>query len=129
MAPHETEIEPELITLDNIAGGALHELFEQEFQRVLANILDPNTPAEAKRSIRIDLTLEPNEHRTACHHHIEVSSKLAPFNGAAGLMFVGRRRGAPVAVVNNMEQTQLRWDAESAPKSLPTAPTTQATGS
>lgn len=130
MAPRtESEIEPDLITLNNLAGGALPELFAQELQRVLTNILDPNTEAEAKRSIRIDITFEPNPERTSCSHYVEVSSKVAPFNGAAGFMFVGRRRGEAVAVVNRMEQTQLRWDAESAPKPLPSAPNAQATGS
>lgn len=125
----ETEEEMPRLTLDTIANGAVPELFKQELDRVLANILDPNTPAEAKRSLRIDITIEPNDDRTAARHFVEVSSKLAPFKGAAGVMFVGRRRGEPVAVVSNLQQTQLKWDAEGAPRALPSAAAASPTGS
>lgn len=121
MPPTHHDDEPLLVNLTNLARGALPEMFKQELDRVVANILDPNTPAEAKRSIRIDVTVEPNEERTAARYFVEVSSKIAPFKGTADVMFVGRRRGEPVAVVNNMEQQQLRWDAESAPKPLSSA--------
>lgn len=116
-----TDDELPRLTLDTLANGAVPELFKQELDRVLANILDPNTPADAKRSIRIDITIEPNDDRTAARHFVEVSSKIAGFKGAAGVMFVGRRRGEPVAVVSNLQQTQLKWDAESAPRPLPSA--------
>lgn len=116
-----TDDELPRLTLDTLANGAVPELFKQELDRVLANILDPNTPADAKRSIRIDITIEPNDDRTAARHFVEVSSKVAAFKGAAGVMFVGRRRGEPVAVVSNLQQTQLKWDAESAPRPLPSA--------
>ncbi len=131
MSPKTDAADDELprLTLDNLAAGAVRELFEQELDRVLANILDPNTPATAKRSIRLDITIEPNEARNACSTGVEASSKLAPFKGAGGVIFVGRRKGQPIALVNDMEQTQLDWDRDAAPKPLPAAPTAKATGS
>lgn len=119
------------LTLDTVAGGALPELFAAELKRVLENILDPSTSPEAKRSIRIDITIEPNEARNACAVSVAASSKIAGFKAAGGVMFVGRRRGVAVALVNNMEQTQLDWDAADAPKALPVAPSSpaSATGS
>lgn len=120
MIPSDVDL-PRL-TLDTIAGGALPELFAAELKRVLENILDPSTAADAKRSIRIDIQIEPNEARNACAVSVGASSKIAGFKAAGGVMFVGRRRGEAVALVNNMEQTQLDWDRADQPKALPTAP-------
>lgn len=121
MPPPTFDDEPVPLTLDNIANGALPELFKQELDRVIANILDPNTDPECKRTIRIDITLEPNAERQAARSFVEVSSKIAPFNGAAGVVFTGRRRGEPIAVVSRMQQTLLDLEAADAPKALPTA--------
>ena len=43
----------EKINLSNLGNGAAKELFERELDRVLKDILDPNTEATAQREIYV----------------------------------------------------------------------------
>lgn len=65
------------MNLDTLQGGAARERFDIELQKVLKNIADPNTRAEAKRSLTMTITLEPSERREHLEISVEVSSKLA----------------------------------------------------
>ncbi len=95
-------------TLTTIAGGALPELFAEELRRVMANIDDPNTPAKAKRSITIQITLEPEGSRSAIAITAEVRSKLASPACSEGTLFVVRdTSGELFAVENNTNQTEM----------------------
>ena len=51
------------IDLENLAGGELAEKFEDAMKKVVANMMDPNTPYKNKRKISINLSLEQNENR------------------------------------------------------------------
>jgi len=42
-----------LVSLETLKGGAAVQLFDEELQKVLANIMDPNTEAGAVRSVRL----------------------------------------------------------------------------
>jgi hypothetical protein len=54
----------EQVTLSNLCGGAIEEVFQREFAEVLSNIGDVNTDPEAKRKIVLEFTLEPFEDRS-----------------------------------------------------------------
>ena len=41
------------IDLENLAGGELAEKFEDAMKKVVANMMDPNTPYKNKRKISI----------------------------------------------------------------------------
>lgn len=106
------------LTLDNLGLGAARELFQNELDKVLENILDPNTPATAKRSVALSVTIVPNEDRSECGIQIEATSKIAPYKGAGGVIFVGRKDGRAVATSYDARQMTLGFDA-AGPVALP----------
>lgn len=55
--------QPTQITLANLAGGGLMECAGAELRRICDNIQDPNVKADAKRKLKIEITLEPDETR------------------------------------------------------------------
>ena len=66
------------ISLDKLAGGELGEQFQEAAKKVIANMLDPNTPYKNKRGITIKLTFEQNESRNDVVVGLAVETKLAP---------------------------------------------------
>ena len=67
----------EKISLNNLGNGAANELFERELDRVLKDILDPNTEATAQREINLKLIFKPDDERDLGATGIKVASKLA----------------------------------------------------
>jgi len=92
------------VTLDTIAGGAVVELFEREFARVLADVEDPNTVPDAKRTLTIEITLKPTENREASAVGVKVRSKLAGVKPVVSMVHLTTRDGRPVAVGANPNQ-------------------------
>lgn len=78
------------LDLSQVADKGLQEKVDKELEKVLENILDPNTKAEAKRKLTVNLTLSGNAERTIVQADIEVKSTLAPQNGVATTILVGR---------------------------------------
>lgn len=66
------------IELKNLAGGAVQEQFARAFEKVVANLQDPNTPYKSGREITIKLKFEQNERRDDVKCAVSVSEKLAP---------------------------------------------------
>ncbi|HEM5080798.1 TPA: hypothetical protein U1209_000766 [Streptococcus suis] len=78
------------LDLSHIADGGLQEKLDHELEKVFDNILDLNTEAKAKRKVTITLTMFANEERTVVDTVMDVKSKLAPQNGVATTILVGR---------------------------------------
>jgi len=95
------------VTLTNIGGGALAELFEEELARVLANIADPNTDAEQKREITLKVVVKPKHDRQALDVDLKCSSKLASIVTVSTMLFMGRAGGRLVAVESDPRQSGL----------------------
>lgn len=76
--------------LQEVAGGALQEKISRELQKVLNNMMDPNTPWKNKRQITIKMTLEQNEDRDDCKVDIQVETKLAPVKSIETRFNLGR---------------------------------------
>lgn len=66
------------VELQDLVGGALQEKFAKSFEKVIANLQDPNTPYKNKRQIQITLKFQQNENRDDVHVGIEVIEKLSP---------------------------------------------------
>lgn len=79
----------EYVGLDNLGYGAAEELFQEELKKVIKNIADPNTKAEAKRTITLKLTLKPNENRSMCLSEIFCDSTLARSKPFQSQIYVG----------------------------------------
>lgn len=95
--------ESELVSLANLGHGAAIERFDDEFQRALNNIIDPNT-GEGARTITLKVKLKPNNGRTSCTVAVICSSTLACAKPFETQLFVGKDRGTARASEYNPEQ-------------------------
>jgi hypothetical protein len=64
------------VTLAELKGGALEELYERALALVLSDIQDANTDAKAKRQIVIKLSFKPSDDRSWTAVDAEVETKL-----------------------------------------------------
>lgn len=75
------------VDIEKLAGGAMAERINRELQKVAENIMDPNTKADAVRTLTISIKIKPNETRQMGAAEIEVKSSLVPAKGVP-TMFV-----------------------------------------
>lgn len=94
------------VTLNDIGGGALLELFSVELAKVLANIADPNTSEKTKRTINIAVAFKPKS-RDQADVELTCSAKLAPIAKVETTVFMGRQGGKLVAVESDPRQSNL----------------------
>lgn len=99
--------EVERISLATLMGGLAVERFDDELDKVLANIVDPNTPPTAKRSITLQVSFKPDKGRDLGGVEIAVSSKLAPAEKMGTRVFISLTRQGPVATEHNPNQPML----------------------
>jgi hypothetical protein len=103
----------EKVALGNLGRGAALELFDREFNRALANIVDPNTKAEGVREITLRVKISPDENREAADVEVECKSKLCGNKPFKTQMFVGKASGAGVvAFESNPKQIDFTEAAE-----------------
>ncbi|ARK25982.1 replication terminator protein [Sporosarcina sp. P37] len=67
-----------IINLNDFAGGAAAEKFNNEMQRVLDNIADPNTDFKKARKVTLTVTLKANKNRDLANVAVEAKSTIAP---------------------------------------------------
>lgn len=100
----------EMVTLENIGGGAAGEMFSDSLAKVIENIVNPNTKAETVRTITLKMKIKPDKkQRTLCVVELSCDEKLAavlPFETA---MFVGMEHGV-VAATEYAPQQQTLFD-------------------
>lgn len=69
----------EIVSLEDVNNGAVAELFNLEFKKLLNNLADEDTSWRQAREIQIKLKVKLNsEVRDTATTMVEVSSKLAP---------------------------------------------------
>ena len=78
------------IDLESFAGGELAEKFEDAMKKVVANMMDPNTPFKNKRKITIELTFEQNEDRNDVQISAVVKTTTSPVKAATTRMSIGK---------------------------------------
>ena len=100
-------IELKAMSLDELGGGMIPELFDLELGRVLRNIDDVNTEASSPRSITIAITMKPSESRESAGVTVKVSSKLAGPRPQATSVFIGRDHGELVAYLRDPRQREM----------------------
>ncbi len=66
------------VTLENLSGGALVDMFDVELKKVLANIADENTKPDGVRELKISLKIKPAKDRETAATELQVVSKLVP---------------------------------------------------
>lgn len=98
------------VTLADLANGGLSELFDVAVQEVMANIHNPNTPADAKRSITITIPLVASEDRHQVAYTAAIAVKLAGVRGVSGVIHTNPHRkiqGKFLAVESNLRQMRI----------------------
>jgi hypothetical protein len=100
-------MEEGMVSLSTLGRGAAIERFDDEFKRVLENILDPNT-ADGPRSLSLKVTIAPNEERTSANLAISVSSSVRGPRAVPTMIFIGMDRGQAVAFEHHPEQLKLK---------------------
>jgi len=97
----------DVLTLENIGGGVTSELFSKELEKVLENINDKNTPANAPRKIVLEFIIVPSELREGCHVSIRSSCKVAGIRPANSNIYLAENHGKMVALHHNLNQEDL----------------------
>jgi hypothetical protein len=101
------DAEKQEVSLSNLCGGAIEEVFQREFASVLANIADVNTNAEAKRKITLEFTIKPFEDRSGGQVTFACKSKTVPVEEVKGTVFFQRRGLVMIAVPHDPKQQRL----------------------
>lgn len=108
----------ERLSLANLMGGLAVERFDDELAKVLANIVDMNAPATAKREVTLKVSFKPDKSRDLGAVEIAVSSKLAPAEKVATRVFIALTRSGPVATEHNPKQLGLPYNEPASPAQL-----------
>jgi hypothetical protein len=112
---------PDVLSIDNLANGAVYEMVGEAFARLATNIADPNTEATQKRKITIIIDAKPYKDRSGAELSIKVENKLAGLRPVDGTMFVAKRNGEFLAFSRNTKQEALQFDMGAGQASSPTA--------
>lgn len=100
--------EEKYVSLDTIGQGAALEMFQAELDKVLTNILDPNTRPTTVRRITLSVDIKPDEDRSFGTVAISTAAKLAPVKAVGTAIYIGSRAGHPVAT--ERDNRQLAFD-------------------
>lgn len=71
-----------------MARGAILERADYEMTRLIDNIIDPNTPATAKRKLTLTLELKPDDNRQTIMVSCSAKSALAPTSPVVTTLYV-----------------------------------------
>jgi hypothetical protein len=111
-----SEQETGVLSLATMDGGAVVEQFDDAIQRVLENIVDPNTKAKAVRTVTLKVKLVPaDEERELLGVQAEVKTSMAPAAPLTGKAWVVHTRNGVVCVEDNPNQRKLFDEEEPAP--------------
>ena len=104
------------------ASEITEELVDYEMDKVIQNILDPNTKATAKRKITLTIELTPDDERRTIGVSVTAKSTLAATNPVATALYVTSDGNGELVVAEMVPQLpgQMNMDGtqQEAPKLL-----------
>ena len=92
-----------------LGRGAMLERFDYELERIVDNIIDPNTPAVKPRKITLTITFKPDADRQFIKHEVVVKSTPQPTNPIEGSTAVVASGGG-VQLVELVPQIPGQYD-------------------
>jgi hypothetical protein len=96
------------IDLLTMHSGAVIDMFNEEYKKVLANIGDDNVKPNAAREIDIKVLIKPDKTRRTAQTEVNVTSKLAPVKSSEKVCFFDEDdEGNVVAFEDNVKQLEL----------------------
>ena len=95
-----------------MARGSIEDRLDYEMNRVIQNILDPNTKADQKRKIVLTIELKPDDDREKIHVLATAKSILAPANPVTTSLYLEEGRNGEMQVVEAVPQIpgQMQMD-------------------
>lgn len=102
------------ITLTTLGSGVLSELFEEDFGKVLRNIADENTKADAIRELTIRIKIKPSKDRGVAVVEVTSNAKLAPIKPFESMAFFQAERGGAIGAYEQERVTQPELDIKEA---------------
>ncbi len=72
----------------DMAQGAIKERVDYEMSHILDNIRDPNTRADRKRTLTLNLVFSPDADRKQIAVSVTAKSKLEPTNPVATALYI-----------------------------------------
>ena len=101
-----------------MARGGFMEVTDLEMTKAIANIMDPNTPATAKRKITVSIELKPDDTRQNVSVSYNVKSALAPTNPVTTNLYVADEDTVVEMVPQIPGQTAMDGEFQESPPTL-----------
>ena len=90
-------------SLDDFNQGAIGELFEREWPKILENIADPSTEAKTRRKVTIEISVMPSDDRSSAKVLLNAKSSLAPVKADESVIFMELTGKGVVAMAREPE--------------------------
>ncbi|MPL66020.1 hypothetical protein SDC9_11688 [bioreactor metagenome] len=95
------------VDLATINGGALIDLFQEQWKRLVANIADINTKPDAVREISIKIKVKPDKSRRNATSQIHCEAKLPTVQDHESFIFFEKEGEVLVAYPDDPRQQVL----------------------
>jgi len=100
------------ISLENFMNGAIDERMKQELEKIVENIVDPNTGTKA-RKLSIEFKIVPDKQKKTCNVDFVIKSKLQPADSISTSIIIGKtQNGYDAAEIGNELPGQTSIDFE-----------------
>jgi len=99
-------------TFLELGRGAMLERFDYELERIVDNILDPNTPANKPRKITMTITLKPDAERSQIGYEVVVKSTPQPTNPIQGATAIIPGSDGEMSLVELVPQIPGQFDLQ-----------------
>lgn len=94
----------------DMANGAIKERVDYEMPRIIDNIMDPNTRADKKRSLTLQLDFTPDADRRQINVSVTAKSKLEPTNPVTTALHITGDSNGEVQAVEMVPQIPGQQD-------------------
>ena len=101
-----------------MARGGFLEVTDLEMTKAIANIMDPNTSATAKRKITVTIELKADDSRQNIGVSYTVKSALAPTNAVTTMLYVADEENVVEMVPQILGQFGIAGTEQEAPPAL-----------
>lgn len=99
--------EYQVADLQSINKGAVAELFEVEFRKLLQNVQDVNTDPKATRKLTIEIKVKPTVERDRATTTVAVKASLAPIKEHEHFVLFSNRTGRLEALTTDPHEQDL----------------------
>jgi hypothetical protein len=110
-----------MFDFEQFAGGALVAKINQEVEKVVQNIYDPNTDAKKARKLTVTLTFKPSEGRNLASVEIQAKAALQPAKPTSTTIMIDRDMDTGMVVASELRnklpgQMEVNIDDPQEPK-------------